>query len=77
MSEDVIELPKRPAMVPPRRIFDVGGNPYGKSQAEKVDPAGRPEAVGEIPIEKSGWSGRASSRSNNLQDPSDIWGSSN
>jgi len=32
MFEDVIQSPKRPAMVPPRRIFDVGRNPYGKSQ---------------------------------------------
>jgi len=36
MSEGVIKSPKRPAMVPPRRIFDVGRNPYGKSQTNQM-----------------------------------------
>jgi len=30
----VIESLKKPTMVPPRRIFDVGGNPYRKSRIE-------------------------------------------
>ena len=64
-----VQLPGRSATVPPRRIFDVDRNPYGKSRARKVDGGCRPDAIREIPIEKSGWNGRASSRSNYLRDP--------